>query len=600
MAPLPSSNLSTSTSVSDLSKPPVLDPIADDKHEPQRNSVSRNSMSHQSSHNEKDVLDKELDVGFDGGVDGDVDVKDKDETLGREISRIDTSDYPRAFPLAMIAVALACSIFLVALDMTIVATAIPRITDQFHSLNQVGWYGSAFFLTVGSFQATWGKLYKYFPLKISFLMSIFIFEVGSLVCAVANNSTTLIVGRAVAGMGGAGIASGSYTIIAFSAPPAKRPAFTGILGATFGAASVIGPLLGGVFTDDLTWRWCFWINLPVGGLAAGIIFIFFRTPKAARPQVAPLKEKFLQMDLPGTFTLMAAIVCYLLAMQWGGSTKPWSDGSVIACLVLFGLLFFAFLAIEYYSGDRALLQPRLLKQRTIAAMSAYIFAVSGCFFILLYYLPIYFQATKNVSAAKSGIDNLPLVFGASLFTIISGGLLTVWGQYVPLMALGSILASVGSGLIYTWQIDSHSNKWIGYQALVGIGLGLIFQIPVIVGQAIVTPSDLSSVSAIMLFFQTIGGALFISAGQAGFTNKMIQQLPIKAPTVDVAKVIATGATDLRHVFSAEQIPGILEAYMIGLRVPFAICIACACLTFVLAFTPKWESIKGKVKLDGGA
>ncbi|KIX09628.1 uncharacterized protein Z518_00709 [Rhinocladiella mackenziei CBS 650.93] len=568
----PSSQTSAATSVSELSKPPL--PTIDDEKEQEEVTLSRKSSLQP------------------GPI-------EKDGELERELSRINTSDYPSTFPLLMIVVALMCSIFLVALDMTIVATAIPRITDQFHSLDQVGWYGSAFFLTIGSFQATWGKLYKYFPLKTSYLASIFIFELGSLICAVANNSTTLIVGRAVAGMGGAGIASGSYTIIAFSAPPAKRPAFTGIMGATFGVASVIGPLLGGVFTDNLSWRWCFYINLPIGGVAGAIILFFFRTPKAARPQPATWKEKFLQMDFPGTFTIMASIVCYLLAMQWGGATKPWSDGSVIACLVLFGLLVIAFVAIEYFQGDRALLQGRLLKDRTIAAMSAYIFMVAGAFFILLYYLPIYFQATRNVSAAKSGINNLPLVLGASLFTIVAGGLLTVWGEYVPIMAVGSILASVGAGLIYTLEIHSGSDKWIGYQALVGIGLGLIFQIPVIVAQAIVTPSDLSSVSAVILFWQTIGGAVFISAAQAGFANKMLEELPKRAPNVNPALVIATGATDLRKVFNAEQIPGILSAYMEGLRVPFAIAIACACVTFLISFAPRWESIKGKVKLDAG-
>ena len=337
----------------------------------------------------------------------------------------------------------------------------------------------------------------------------------------------------------------------------------------------------------------FYINLPIGGAAAAVIFAFFKTPKAARPQKATNIEKLLQMDLPGSFTIMAAVVCYLLALQWGGTTKPWNSADVIGTLVGFGLLMVVFVVIEWYSGDRALVQFRLLKSRTTLAMSSFVFIISGTFFVMLYYLPIYFQSTRNVSASRSGIDNLPLVLGAAIFSILSGGLITVYGHYVPIMIFGSAVTAIGSGLIYTLDINSGSSKWIGYQSLLGIGLGLVFQISVIVNQSLVKPSDLSSITAMTLFFQTIGGAFFISAAQAGFANKLLARIPTTAPGVNPALVVSTGATDLRTVFTPEQFAGILLAYMEGLRVAFAIAIALSCAGFVLSLTPKWQRLKGK-------
>lgn len=173
-------------------------------------------------------------------------------------------------------------------------------------------------MTNGGFQSSWGKAYKFFPLKATFLASVFTFELGSLVCAVAPDSTALIVGRAVNGLGAAGIGTGAYTIIAFVAEPHRRAGYTGVIGVSYGIASVIGPLVGGVFADRITWRWCFYINLPIGGVAAAIIVVFFRAPGNARPVVASWKEKLLQMDLIGASMLFGAIVAYLLALQYGG------------------------------------------------------------------------------------------------------------------------------------------------------------------------------------------------------------------------------------------------------------------------------------------
>ncbi|KAM5444078.1 hypothetical protein MferCBS31731_000595 [Microsporum ferrugineum] len=487
----------------------------------------------------------------------------------------DGTEYPSKFALSFIVVALILSIFLIALDMTIVATAIPTITAQFKSLDQVGWYGSAFFLTVASFQSTWGKAFKYFPLKTVFMLAIFVFEVGSLICAVANNSTTLIVGRAIAGAGASGLTGGVYTIIGFSVPPQQRPAFTGILGATYGVASAIGPLLGGVFTDKVSWRWCFYINLPVGGISAAIILFFFTAPPASRPVKAPLREKLLQMDLAGTFTIMAAVVSFLLAMQWGGTTKKWSDSTVIGTLVVFGLLVIVFIANEWWMGDRALLPPRLFKTWNISISSIYIFFFAGPFFVLIYYLPIYFQAIKHTSASDSGIRNLPFVLAVSIFSTISGGLIATFGHFSYLMVFGSVVLTIGSGLVYTFGIDTPAGTWIGYQILAGIGGGVALQIPVIVSQALANPEDLSSATAMILFIQTMGAAIWVSAAQTAFVNKILNRLPQVAPKVNPALVIKTGASELHKVFSGKDLEGVLVAYGDGLKVTFIVCIALA-------------------------
>ncbi|KAL8728917.1 MAG: hypothetical protein Q9166_005084 [cf. Caloplaca sp. 2 TL-2023] len=518
--------------------------------------------------------------------------------------------YLSGFRLFIVMLALLLSMFLVALDMTIVATAVPRITDQFHSLDQVGWYASAFMMTLATFQSSWGKAYKYLPLKWSFLASVLIFELGSLACgmpepskvdevhhltlriAVANNSTTLIAGRAITGLGGAGVLGGVYVIVAYIVSPPKQAAYLGLTGAVFSIASVAGPLLGGVLTDRISWRWCFYINLPIGGVALGLFLIFFRTPSFAKPAPASYLEILKQMDIPGTVLLLAAFVCYILALQWGGVTKAWSSPDVIGCLVGWILLTIVFLIIQYYQNDRALLVGRILKQRNVAALSAFIFFLNSANFLLVYNLPIYFQAIDNASPISSGIRNLPLVLTTGICVMIGGGLVGKVGYFQPFLILGAILATIGAGLMYSLDIGSSAGEYIGYQILFGAGLGIAIQVPVIAAQALSDLADIPLVTASILFFQLGSGAFAVSAAQNIFDNILIKKLPTLAPGVNAAEIIAAGSTGIPEAFSKEQVPGILLSYMAGLKAAWAMGIALAGITFVVSFLPQWRSIKG--------
>nr|POE74055.1 putative efflux pump gsfj [Quercus suber] len=529
------------------------------------------------------------------------DIDASGEKQGPVSEDVDESEYPTGARLAAVIAALALAIFLVSLDLTIVATAIPKITDEFGGLSDIAWYSSAFFMTMGGFQSAWGKIYKYFPLKVSYLIAIFIFELGSLICGVAPSSTALIVGRAIAGLGAAGIGSGSYTIIGFAASPKKRPLFTGIVGTSYGIAAAVGPLIGGAFADKVTWRWCFYINLPIGAISAFIILLFFHTPSAAKPQQATLREKLLHLDPLGAALVMGFVVCYLLAIQDGGANYPWSSAHEIGLLVGSAAIVGVFVLWEWFQKDTAMFPFRLAKQRVYIVESVFSFFYSGAYYLVLYYLPIYFQSIDNASAQSSGVRNLPLIVAVVISMLTSGGYISATGIAAPIVVVGAALSTICTGLLYTLDIGTSEGKWIGYQIIGGVGWGIASQIPIITVQATAPLTDLAEVTAMLLFLQTLGGAAMTSAAQAGFINVMLNHLPTTAPGVNPLLVVGTGATNLRNVFSEDQIPGILMAYMQGLKTSFAIGIASSGIAFfIIVIFQRWNRLNTAAIAGGGA
>ena len=252
-------------------------------------------------------------------------------------------------------------------------------------------------------------MYTFYPLKTVYLISILIFEVGSAICGAAPSSVALIVGRAIAGVGSAGIFAGSLIIVAYTVPLVKRPIYTGLIGAMYGLASIAGPLLGGVFTDKVSWRWCFYINLPLGAVTTVVIVLFFKSPARDAEKKVPLRQRAMQLDLGGTAIFIVAIVVCVLALQWGGATYAWSNYRVILCLTLFGVLTAVFILIQWYEGNNATIPFRIVRQRSVAAALFFSFTLGAHFFIMVYWIPIWFQAIKGVSALQSGIRCLPMI-----------------------------------------------------------------------------------------------------------------------------------------------------------------------------------------------
>ncbi|KAI1778091.1 putative MFS aflatoxin efflux pump [Hypoxylon cercidicola] len=491
--------------------------------------------------------------------------------------------------LVFLLVAIYTSVFLIALDQLIVSTAIPRITDEFHSLQDIGWYGSAYLLTSCSFQLMFGKIYTFFPIRTVFLLAVFLFEAGSAICGAAPSSAVLIGGRSIQGVGAAGIYSGAVVGIVYSVPLRQRPLFMGLFGAVSGVASILGPLVGGAFTSNVSWRWCFYINLPFGAVTLLIVAIVLRQPLRA-PKKLSLKAKLAQLDIIGTTFLIPGVVSILLALQWGGSTYAWNDRRIIALLTLGVVLLIAFIVVQKLTPQTATVPGRIFKQRSIYSGFWAIFFIGAQMNLFLYFIPIWFQAVTGVSAVSSGIRLLPFPLATIIASILVGIAATVIGYYTPFLIAGSVFMSVGAGLLTTLQVDTGMPKWVGYQVLYGFGLGMGIQAPNLAAQTVLPLDDVATGTSLMLFNQLLGGAIFVSVGQSVFNNGLVTRLS-GIDGIDSSMIEGNGATSLGSNIPPGLRDTILVAYNEALRDAFRVGLILASLTIIGAVGMEWRSVK---------
>ncbi|KAF2420726.1 MFS general substrate transporter [Tothia fuscella] len=501
--------------------------------------------------------------------------------------------YATGLKLAMIVVSLQLVNFCIAIDNTIIATAIPRITDEFKSLGDVGWYGSAYLLFVSGFQLFFGRLYSFLSMKWLFIACVFIFEIGSLISAAAPNSAALIAGRAISGFGASGVFTGALTTLSTVVPLARRGLFIGLVTAVYGVASIIGPLLGGALTDHATWRWCFYINLPFGGFTI-LVLVFFLHPPQPPPRASTTwKEKILRFDPIGTILFAPSIICLLLALQWGGTTYQWNNGRIIALLVVFSILLLGFAVVQPFMGDNATLNKKAVTSRHTMCAALYSFCVSASFFVMAYFIPIWFQAIRGASAVQSGIDLLPFMISI-IVSILSGGYLcSKTGWYNPFMFAPITLGAAGAGLIYTWDMNTSTSKLIGYQILYGVGVGLGIQQAIVAVQACSKDVDIPSGIALLCFSENFGGAVFVSVAQNLWANRLAQNLQNIAG-IDPAQVVKTGATEIISLTQdIETLEAIREAYNDALHQPFLVALILLCIATIGTLGVDWKNIKAK-------
>ncbi|OTB02652.1 hypothetical protein M426DRAFT_322417 [Hypoxylon sp. CI-4A] len=538
---------------------------------------------------------EELKTGTEKTEDGNRADEDVEKARSDEVRNgTGDSDAPliTGWPFYLLVAAVTLAVLLIAFNTTALGTAIPAITAEFNTVDDVGWYSAANLIANCVMVPFVGRLYRTFRIKVMFITFIAIFEIGALIAALSTSSMMLVISRAITGIGGSGILNGGSTIIASTVPIARRSFLNGVILSFYAVGQTAGPLIGGALTQGITWRWCFYINLPFGGL---IIFLFLFVIKLPVTRLSeertPLLDRILDIDYVGFVTFAGAALMILIGLQWAGTEFPWNSPTIIG-LLCGGVVTFVLLWIWFgYKGDAALLPPRLLRDRINIMITITGFLQSGGSINSLYWLPIWFQSVKGASALESGILLLPLIISQLIASLVCGALVQKTGYYLPEVIGGNALIAIGAGLTSTFSPSISLGKIIGYQIFMGAGRGFIIQLLVTAMQANVPKEDASLATGYATFSQLCGGAIFSAVAKTIFTSSIPKALAKYAPDIDPSLLINTGATEISKAVPPDQVQGALLAYNEAITNIFYLQLAAAGCAFLSGWGMGWRNLK---------